>query len=366
MKFSIAICYFFFAILTFSQEEKENHTYIQTTYFYGNILKHNDRVGHFLVDHPTGFILSYNKKTTGKRAWEHRYNYPDIGISIAYQDYKNAILGELYSVYGHYNFYMLPRANKNQLIFRIGWGIAYNTNPYDKVSNPKNLAFGTKLNSSTYLKLYYQRENIIGKIGINAGLNIIHASNSSIKSPNTGINVLAASIGLSYNLNNNDKLHFLPSKEIKKFKQPIKYNFEFRFGVNESDFIASGVKPFFVLSAYADKRLNRKSAIQFGSELMVNYSLKDYIDISAISNPDFERGDFKRVGVFVGHELFISKISMIAQLGYYIYYPIEFEGVVYGRLGLKYYFNEKWFTSVSLKAHGAKAETVAFGIGIRI
>ncbi len=57
---------------------------------------------------------------------------------------------------------------------------------------------------------------------------------------------------------------------------------------------------------------------------------------------------------------------MIAQFGYYVYYPIEFEGRVYERLGLKYYFNDKWFASVSLKAHAAKAETVAFGIGIRI
>ncbi len=356
---------FVFPTLVFSQNETKN-SYIQTEYFYGNILKHNKNVGYFLTGHPTGFIVSYNFKSNGKKDWQQIYNYPDFGISGAYQDYKNPILGELYSIYGHYNFYFLPRNNTNQLVFRAGCGIAYNTNPYDKVTNPKNVAFGTKINSSTYLKLYYQRENIFKNIGINAGLTFIHASNSSFKSPNTGVNVWASTIGINYNLSNT-KNEYEPRKPKEKFTEKIKYNFVFRFGANETDFIGSGVKPFFVLSAYADKRINRVSALQFGGEFLVNYSLKNYIDIRAIADSNYEKGDFKRASLLVGHELFISNISVITQVGYYVYYPVEFNGRIYKRIGLKYYFkNKKHFASVSLKTHAAKAETVAFGIGIRL
>jgi hypothetical protein len=357
---------FIFSLSFAQQNEKTDFSYIQVEYFSGNILRHNKNVGHFLLGHPNGFILSWNKKSTGKEAWEHRYNYPDFGFSMAYQDYKNPILGKLYSIYGHYNFYLLPRRNKNQLVLRAGWGLAYNTNPYDKVNNPKNLAFGTRLNSSTYFKLYYQREHLIDRIGLNAGLTFIHASNSSIKSPNTGVNVWAATIGLNYNLNDNKNIEFVASEEEKTYKEPIKFNFVLRGGINESDFIGSGVKPFFVLSAYVDKRLNRKSAIQFGGDYYVSYMLKDFIKISHIANSDFKEGDFKRAGIFIGHEFFLNKVSVISQLGYYVYYPFEFEGRVYERLGLKRYFKDKWFASISLKAHAAKAETVAFGIGIRL
>jgi len=35
-------------------------------------------------------------------------------------------------------------------------------------------------------------------------------------------------------------------------------------------------------------------------------------------------------------------------------------------LGLKRYINDKWFASIRLKAHAANAETVEFGIGIRL
>ena len=76
--------------------------------------------------------------------------------------------------------------------------------------------------------------------------------------------------------------------------------------------------------------------------------------------------DYKRVGLFVGHELFINKMSVETQLGYYVYYPFDFEGRTYFRVGLKRYFGEKWFGAITLKSHGAKAEAVEFGVGIRL
>ena len=62
----------------------------------------------------------------------------------------------------------------------------------------------------------------------------------------------------------------------------------------------------------------------------------------------------------------MNKISVITQLGYYIYYPFDFEGQVYNRVGLKRYFGDKWFAAVTLKSHGAKAEAVELGVGIRL
>ena len=158
----------------------------------------------------------------------------------------------------------------------------------------------------------------------------------------------------------------MPGKEKEKFTEKIKYNFVFRFGANETDYIGSGIKPFYEFSAYIDKRISKKSAIQFGGEFLVSYSLKDYIKISSIVNENYKKGDFKRASLLIGHELFVSNISLITQIGYYIYYPVIFEGKIYERIGLKYYFNKKYFASISLKAHIAKAETISFGIGIRL
>ena len=356
----------FCSIVVFSQE---NSSYIQADYFYGNVLGTNPDALIFLEGHPKGFFISCNKRTTGDQGWQELYNYPDFGYSIGFQDYNSEILGKLYSVYGHYNFYLTNRKSKNQLILRSGIGLAYSTNPYDKETNNKNTALGTTLNSSTYFKLYFQRENLFKNIGMNAGLTFIHASNSNIKSPNSGVNVWAATLGLTYDLDTSEEpIEFIPSTLSKEFIEPIKFNFALRGGVNESAIINSGVKPFYVVSAYADKRLNRKSAIQFGADLYISPILKTYYELNlVIPFTDLKEADsFSRVGLFLGHELFINKMSIETQVGYYLKYPFEYDSRVYETLGIKRYFGQKWFGSIRLKAHGANAETVEFGVGIRI
>ena len=55
---------------------------------------------------------------------------------------------------------------------------------------------------------------------------------------------------------------------------------------------------------------------------------------------------------------------MVAQTGYYLYYPYDFEGRIYNRLGLKYYFSKQWFGAFTVKSHLATAEALEFGIGI--
>ena len=354
--------------LTFSFGQS-NSSYLQADYFYGNLIRQSPDAAALLQGHPTGMFFSYNIRTNGSQEWESSYNYPDYGISLGYQDYHSEIAGKLYSLYGHYNFYFTNRNSLNQLILRTGIGLAYNTNPYDKVTNNKNTAFGTHLNSSTYFKLYFQRENLIQNLGLNAGLTFIHASNSNIKSPNSGANVWAATLGLNYNLtSDNGQLNFSSNRLGNTFKEPIKYNFAVRGGINESEIIGSGVKPFFVFTAYADKRISRKSALQVGFDFYVSPILKEFYEINEnIPHTNLKQtDDFTRLGLFIGHELFINKLSVTTTVGYYVKYPYEYDGRLYETLGLKRYINEKWFASVRLKAHAANAETVEFGVGIRL
>ncbi len=362
--------FFLLALLSsFYSFAQTKSSYIQASYLHGNLIAHNPDATAFLQGHPTGFIVSYNKRSFGEEKWQEHFNYPDFGYSLGFYDYHSNILGKLYAVYGHYNFYLLNRLHKNQLIIRAGIGLAYNTHPYNKASNNKNTAFGTHLNSSTYFKLYYQLENVIKNIGINSGLTFIHASNSNVKSPNSGANLWAFTVGLNYNLTPNLKNNsFIPSSESKKFTEPIKLNIAVRGGINESEIIGSGQKPFFVASVYADKRISRISALQLGLDLYISPIVKDFYKINeTISFSHLkEVHEFSRVGLFIGHELFINKVSVETELGYYIKTPYVYQAVYYETLGLKRYFNKKWFATVRLKAHGANAETVEFGVGIRM
>lgn len=361
-------CFYCLIFLCFTcvnaQEEKPPFS-LEANLFYGNIAEHNSDVSHLITGHPTGVILSFNQKTFGKNAWESRYNYPDYGASFVYQDFKNEFLSENFGLFAHYNFYFFKR----HMMFRIAQGLAYNTTPYDKEKNFRNNAFGTQILSATYLMLNYKKENIINGFGLQAGISLTHYSNANIKAPNSSINSLLFNIGANYVFDYENQPTFIALTEDKKFTEKVKYNFAFRTGLNESDVINSGQYAFYVLSAYGDKRLNRKSAVQVGTDVFFSNFLKTHIRYKSVAFPlDNVSGDedYRRIGLFIGHELFISKTALITQLGYYVYYPFDFEGRVYNRIGLKRYFGDKFFGALTLKSHGAKAEAVEFGVGIRL
>lgn len=351
--------------LSFSQEKEHTSTF-EVNYFKGNIALHNNDILHLIQGHPEGFILSWNKETYGFNDWEQRFNYPDYGISFAYQNLKNDVLGNVTSAYAHYNFYFLKRC----LMLRIGQGLAYTNNPYDKENNFRNIAYGSKFMSSTFLMLNYKKARLFDRLGLQAGFSLLHYSNANFKAPNASTNSVTFNLGVTYSLDD-EELEYQNTldENDRKFTQPLKYNIAFRAGINESDVVDSGQFPFYIVSAYIDKRINRKSAFQLGTDVFFSNFLKELIYYRSVSFPEENVSgdeDFKRVGVFVGHELFINKTSLVTQLGYYVYYPFDFEGRTYFRVGLKRYFNDKWFGALTLKSHGAKAEAVEFGIGVRL
>ncbi|BFP39951.1 hypothetical protein FGF1_07960 [Flavobacteriaceae bacterium GF1] len=366
MKDLLLLCFLFSICCGFSQEEKRAKKYVlDLSQFNGSILLHNPDISHLITAHPAGFILGFNRKRFGEQEWEADYGYPDSGFTFVYQDMRNPTLGEHFGIYAHYNFYFFKR----NLQFRIGQGIAYNTNPYDKNNNFRNNAYGSHLLSSTMAMVNYHKENVIAGLGFKVGLSLIHYSNANFKAPNTSTNTAAFNFGLTYDLNQELVYEFKKPENGKKMVEPIRYNFALRGGVNESDVVNSGRYGFWIVSAYMDKRLGRKSAIQVGADAFFSNFLKELIRFQSISFPEMNVApdtDFKRVGVFLGHELFINKLSVITQLGYYVYYPFDFEGRVYNRIGLKHYFGDRFFGAVTLKSHGAAAEAVEFGIGIRL
>ncbi|MDG1570909.1 acyloxyacyl hydrolase [Robiginitalea sp. M366] len=345
-----------------AQGESPSRT-LDVSPFYGSILLHNPDISHLIQGHPAGLILGWNTQTFGAEDWQGRFNYPDTGVSFIYQHMADETLGDNLGLYLHYNFYFLQR----RLQLRIGQGVAYNTNPYDAEDNFRNNAYGSHLLSSTYLMLQYYRERLWGPWGVRAGLALVHYSNANVRAPNTSTNTFGLTAGVLYNLDQVERPYLPPSETFGG--EPLRLNLVFRGGVNESDIVGSGQFPFYILSAYADKRLGRFSALQLGTDLYFSNFLKELIRYQAAAFPELEvspDADYKRAGIFLGHELFVNNLSVVTQLGYYVYYPFDFEGRVYNRIGMKRYFGSRWFAAITLKSHAAKAEALEIGIGIRL
>lgn len=341
---------------------------VEVDFYQGAILEHNPDISHLIIDHPTGVLISFNRKTYGWNEWESRYNFPDWGVTFTYQDMQNPILGENYGLYGHFTWYFWNR----MLRVGVGQGIAYNTNPYDPDLNFDNNAYGSHFLSTTFFKANIVKENIVDGLGAHAGFGLIHYSNANLKAPNNSTNTLYFSAGLSYQF---DEINF-PARishgswPSDYYKERIHANAVFRTGINEADVNGLGQFPFYVFSLYADKRINYKSTFQAGVDFIFSdflISLMEYRRIAFPGEGIREGTDYRRIGAFIGHELRFNKTAFVSQLGYYLYWPYEFERRVYNRLGLKrYFFDDRFFGVITLRAHWGKAEAVEFGIGIRL
>ncbi len=371
MKKSLFILLSLLTTFSFSQQEKNNHYAFQVEYLYGNVIKHKNSISHLAISHPVGFMLNWNHKTTTKNKKLADYNYPDYGYSFIYHDFKNPILGKAYTLQANYSFYFGNRTKKNQFYLKLGQGITYNTNPFDLETNNKNNVFGSHLLTNTSIGFNYKRKRIFNTFDVNIGILLSHYSNASIKAPNKGLNTLSVNTGVSYNFDEHNPIDYsLVKQDTLNKKEAIKINLQFSGGINSSGNLGSKQFPFYVGTVYADKRISRKSILQFGGEVFFSRFLKELIQYNAVAFPEFPEedgtADYRRVSLLIGHELDIDNFSIITQFGYYVYYPYKFETRYYERIGVKKYIGRKWFATASIKAHLFIAESIDLGIGVRL
>lgn len=355
LKFLLILCSF--------QGFSQNKWSVSTHYHQGAILPHSKNIYHLMTDKPTGMLLSINHRTTGNKEWHHTYNFPDVGFSFHSQNSHNDILGDIYGLYAHYNFYFLNR----RLQLRIAQGAAYATNPFDKETNFRNIAYGSKWMPSTYFMVGYDQPKIWHNLGLNAGLLFVHHSNATIKSPNTSTNTVSLALGLTYHFSE-ENIETRPSV-FSNHPQKIRYNLLFRTGVNESHIIGMGQKPFYHIAAIAEKPLNNHGGAQLGAELFLSHSLKELIPFLAQSFPETAIDadtDWKRIGLFIGYEWYLNRLTAEGNIGYYIHDEYKESGSFYQRLGLRYYITPEIFGIMSLKTHFAKAEAFEIGVGYKL
>lgn len=337
----------------------------ELSFFRGNVMPHTPDLYH-LQGHPEGLVFNYNLQTHGQEEWHKAYNYPSYGAYLMYQDFNNRFLGHSWAAGGYYDFaFFFPR-----LTVKTAAGLAYMNQPYDKVTNSKNKAFGSTLLANINIGLQYRHPFFQNRMGLTAGLLFTHYSNGRSKSPNSGINTYGVNLGLTCNLEKPTPINTPDTLRLRtNYREKLHYNMVFRTGFNESSVINSGRHPLYHLGAYIDKRLSRKSGVQLGADLFLTQSFKDFIKYKSAAFPDANidpNTDYKRAGVFVGYELYINRMSLEAQVGYYFYDPLKNEIPVYDRIGMKYYWTSKVFSALSLKTHMFLAEAIEFGIGLRL
>jgi len=366
MKPYIIIYLLLFSLLSQAQQTKKTNYMLSADMNFGYNLARIHSNYSFEEEMPFSFQLNWSKANYYNQNNLNRFGYTDFGISFLYHDFKDEQLGKNYGLYIFSDFYLTKPWHKFQLSFRAMMGLAYNTNPYDKVTNPKNRLFGEHLLFPFDIALYLKSPRW-ANWRAEMGLGVFHYSDGNLQAPNYGANIPSVMFGLVYDQRNQQ---ILKQKEKLPFNKKWQYTPFLRFGMNESDYKDSGVFPFFIPGFQVEKHLNYRHKISFGAELFLSYFLKEQISYEYHTMPELgleKEYDFKRVGIFAEHEFYYGKFGLVMGVGYYVYYPYAFESRLYNRLGAKYYFNNKWSASYSIKVHDInRAEAIELGVYYRI
>ncbi|UII23249.1 acyloxyacyl hydrolase [Fulvivirga ligni] len=359
----VMICLFSLPRLCSGQFKGHDNKIISAEYIGGFIFEHKAGISHLITHHPVGLRIDFDRETYGGKPWQQRYNFPDIGFTAIYLDYKNPVIGKSIAIIPHYKAYINKNKQaKNQFHYTIGFGAEYNTEKYDRETNNKNNLLSTDINGAVLFEAGYRRE-VTPQLFFLSSISLTHFSNGSLKKPNSGINIVSANAGIAYKFNYQPKEYIF--KDEPKAERSVGFTATLASGMHAYSRQGTGQHPFFVLSGTVDKRLNHKSALGLAVEWFGSLSMREDIKYDWHLMDEPNKPSWMRLGVAFSHELFVSRLSVLTQAGYYVFDEYDYFGKMYLRIGLRRYFKNKMYTSILLKSHGAKAEAFEFGIGYR-
>lgn len=334
---------------------------------YGFLMSHHLELDIFQAHYPA-FEFSIERATWGKHHWEVVYGYPIIGVSIWYSPLGGSSeIGSAIAIYPFINF-PLVQNEVQSLNFRLGCGLSYLTNYFDRLDNYKNFAIGSHINITGSLFLEYRRK-ISKMMTLTAGFGLTHFSNGSTKTPNYGLNTLTASVGVTSFLGRpNPKMNKKILPQLYKFefdgKKTLDIDFGFSLGVK--DMSQQYGKRFMVYAFYANifKQVSWKS--KFGGGLDLTYDVSDKYILDWAGRTYKNDLQLLKPGLSAAYQLVMGNLSFVFNFGIYLAGKEMSEGSLYQRLTLKYLFADNLFANIVLNSNWGKAEYIGFGIGYQI
>ena len=190
-----------------------------------------------------------------------------------------------------------------------------------------------------------------------------------MKTPNYGLNILTASVGVSSYLSNPNRLQ---SKKILPELYPFEFDgrkylsVEFATAMAYKNMNEQYGKSYYVFAAFANimARISYKSKVGVGIDFTNDGSDKQvledrYIEIESNSQ-------LTKTGINLAYELVMDRMSVLVNAGIYINGLDRSEGELYQRFALKYFIISKLYANIVLSAHLGKAEYIGFGLGYQI
>lgn len=344
--------------VSFSQQTAYKFGLEETVHF-GSILPHRPLVNEIIEGHSFIYEISFFKNTFGEEAWQQSYQYPRIGISAMYLNLGNeAELGNSFGVFPYIQFPLTK--NKIRWELRFGYGLGYIEKPFDRATNYKNIAIGSRFNALINFNSLWKYQ-ASPAIAFSAGISMVHFSNGSYVRPNLGFNAFSLNTGVSYSFGK-EKEQLI--NEISNIDKSWQHFLIFNSGLKEIPPV-EGPKYMVANLAYnLVKPISNKSNYGVSADFFYNSSLEALIEQN--DNIPASNVDNFRVGISAMYGISVGKLMLSVHMGGYIMPRYTDNGFLYHRINSRYTINKKLFFNLGLKSHFAVADFIEMGIGYNI
>lgn len=329
----------------------------------GFLMAHRETMHHLVKKRNTVFELEFNRQDTSGSAWSKVYRNPIQGASVVFHDYGNRpVLGQSFTYFRFTKFPLFQSEKWGFFDFRLGQGISYITKKYDSFENKKNIAIGSHINGFVNLQLSWTKH--FERFYFGAGADFSHISNAKLKTPNQGLNTFTVFATAGYNIH--------PRQVYKepKFNGTLadlrtfhKWQFHFIFGLKQNLPDHFDARNFGVaaLQGLYRKNLSLLWDVEFGLDLVYNEANRWYYETEPV--PAYQA---LLLGGYSGMALSLYRSQIYFGIGVYALNPINPEGWVYNRAGIRLLANDKWNFSIGIKAHVGIADYLEWGLGYRL
>lgn len=370
-----------------TKTKPKRYNHIGLRYHWGTVLQTNS----FLkgenqagkpIDYYQALNFSYGVQTDGSKDWHHIFNFPSYGVSFYNANFFNTDeLGTPTALYGFLSF-PFRHSEKSSWGYELGFGLTYNWEPYDKYTNPFNVAIGSHrtvfIDANLYYKYYLsQRWTLRGSFGFT------HFSNGGTKKPNSGINLLSPAIEISYNFKDRPLL-------IREIKPAYEQHYEvaLQLGSGARNILydnPNGEEPNQGTADVMHSYLNFSGAFlkqttwkhKWGGGIDFTYDETANVRITNPDNGNEEPivnisdkfSEKFMLGIFGTYEYTIDRLSVASYLGYLVYRKevTNESNKLYQKFGIKYHFKNDIYAGLLVRAHNfSVAEVIEWNLGYRI
>lgn len=347
----------------FSQSYNSYFNQFEIKTHYGFTIPHHTYMNYLIKSNIIIGEINYSIKTDGAKTWQHTWRFPELGVGYLMGGLGNInILGFSQSLFF---FYGIPIIETDRLLFkyRIGTGIAFLSEKFERRANYYNIAIGSYLNAHLHFSILLDYKPFDIPFFLSGGFAYNHFSSGAIETPNLGLNQITTNFGVKYIFS--DYKYSLPKRTIpylynKELEMSLYYAASFKENSTYEN------KKYFINSIIFDiaSRVSTKRSLGGGINIIADPSLKPLMgdEYKGIQN-------VFRIGIHAMQELYLTDdLSMMLHLGTYVYncYTENKKFLVYSKIGIRYTFADRYFANILLKTHTTTADYIEFGIGMRL